>query len=455
LALASLFGNGERLFADLIVSDSLVPTKTSWALERLTPEQPLFVEACKLYAEGNIDACRQMLSRLRESDKTLPQPDLVIVWLLLNDRRLTEAKVQLERLSALLSRDPQVAFTIGQLAMAELRLADAAAHLERAALLQMPSTWSPVQRAQFALGTLDTLAIVYERQSRWEDAKAVLTTLISMTQSNENYRTRLARAHYNLGDLAQAKFLLHEAVKLGAASKPVPLLLAELAYAKGDFEQASVSIQEALKADPQNTHVLLWHAEWSLFWNQLDAASQSLAAVEKIGLEASQYWIPAGQLAMMREDYTQAVSLLRNAVGELQQGADANRLASAKNLLALALVCTGNHDFREEARAIAELNAVEFSDHPVHVGTLAWVYSKLSRHEEASLLINRAIELQSRVTSDLSFFAADILANSEDDQAATQTFLKAALDSKQGIFVMRPLAVLLQGKLNMELSAPR
>lgn len=437
--------------AGLVGVDRQMAPIRDWAFEQLTNNRSQFAEASQLYIDGKLDECHAALVKLRMANPGLPQPDLVIVWLQLSDHKLGQAKLRLEKLAAAVPRDPQVALTLGQIALAETRLADAAAHLERTALLPLPESWPAEQRQAFARTTLDTLVIAYERQSRWSDSKAILTTLISMGDKDFQFANRLARAHYNLGEMDQTTALLEKVAERSAGALPVPLLLADLAFSSGRVEEAEAAIQRAVELHPNNAEVQLWLAEWRLMRNEDEAAGLALASAKKLGQNSPRFWLSFGQYNMSQANYSEAVQAFKQAAQSLELLNEPHRTAVATNLLALSLVSQPGQEqtASAEALAIAEKNALAYSTDPLYVGSLGWIYFKQGRLEAAEPLLRRALELNPRVSADVSFFVADFYASSSDKREVAQTFLKAALESSQGIFVMRPLAMKLSKTLEV------
>ena len=412
----------------------------TWALELLKEDHLLFNDASRFYAAGKLAECHDALRKLRESNAALPQPDLVIVWLLLSERKLVEAKARLEVLAARLPRDPEVVVTLGQMALAEQRFADAAAQFERAALLAMPEAWDEKQRRKLAFSIFHHLAITYERQGRWTDIKPVLATIIQLAPKNPSYRIRLALAHLHLSETKEAKAMLEDAAGMTAGATPPELLMAEVAHSAGKPVEAKASIEEALKKYPDNSNVHLWHAEWMLLASDSDRAAVSLANANRLGESSSRYWIPRGQLLLMRGEFAGAVKAFRNALVELNKEPDKSRRIAIESLLVLALTCEPQDDQNREAIELAEKHALENSHHPNLVGTLGWVYLKRGRVAEAEQLLNRVIEMSPELSADLCFFVADLY-HTMDQPDQASLFLKKASEAKGSVFLMKASAV--------------
>ena len=427
------------VWAGIVGLDRRDPDIGAWAHDFLQQNHTLFNESSRLYSEGKLDECRQALSKLRESNATLPQPDLVIVWLLLSNRKLADAKSRLESLAALVPRDPQVTMTLGQVAIAEQRFADAAAHLERAALLQLPEVWSQKQRNEFASKVFQCLAMTYERQGRWADVKPILLSLVQLDPKDPSYLVRLALAHFNLSETKEAKALLENVARITGGATPAQLLLAEVAFAAGRMSEAEDAINDARKMHPANFNVQLWHAEWSLYHGKCEEAEESLSLSQQLGESSSRFWVPRGQLLLMKGEFSESVQAFRNALTQVAKENDQGREVAINNLLAIALTCAQQDPENAEAISIAEKNALEHSTDPLLVGTLGWIYLKGGKSDEAKQLLVRAAEMSKQITSDLSFFLAELhYATNEPDTA--KPFLQAAMEGSKGIFVMKACA---------------
>jgi tetratricopeptide (TPR) repeat protein len=433
-------------FADVVIGNRAPVSVSAWALEQLGEEGSYFDQASLLFSEGKLDECRERLAKLKSANQTLPHPDLVVVWFLLAQRKLADAKLELELVAAKHARDPQVGLTLGQIALADGRLADAAAQLERTALLPLPSVWDVAECERFARLTLETLTLTYERQQRWSDAKSTITTLIQFAPNNPNYLIRLASAHFQLNETTQTKELLNQAAFVNGGATPADLLLAEIAFAARRFDDALAAIDEAHRKHPLNPNVHLWYAEWALVRRHWKEAEQALTRARDLGERSSRYWTPLGQLFMMKGQYDQAVPAFREALLRMSDETDRSRQCVLANLLAIALVCENADPTFAEPLAIAENNATDYPKVPDFVGTLGWLHLKCERPENAKALLLRAMELNPRISSDLSFYLADLYA-ALDDRVLANQFLDAALENDQGIFVLLERATQLSCEL--------
>ncbi len=435
-------GSPSELKAGIVGLDRKSPDIGAWAHDLLQQNQSYFNESARLYSEGKIDECRNALVKLRESNATLPQPDLVLVWLLLSDRRLDEAKARLESLAALVPRDPQVAMTLGQVAIAEQRYADAAAQLERAALLQLPEVWSEKQRNEFAYKVFQNLALTYERQLRWQDLKPVIASLIRLSPKDPSHLVQLALAHVHLREIEEAKGLLEGAARLTGGATPPELLMADVAFSAGQMKDAEEAIEQARSKYPDNFNVHLWHAEWMLLHGDLTRAEESLTLSQRLGASSSTYWVPQGQLLVMKGDFAAGITAFRTALRLLEKEHDKSRRVAIEDQLALALTCSADGIPTDEAIAIAEKNALENSTNASLVATLGWVYLKSGKQELAQQLLNRAMDMNSVHSANLDFFMADFYYSKGEFELAKRA-LQFASASKQGVFLMRVRALAL------------
>jgi len=356
--------------------------------------------------------------------------------LLLSERKVVEAKAKLEAIAAQWPRDPEIAITLGQVALADQRFADAAAQFERAALLPLPEVWSEAYRNEFAIKIFHNLAMTYGLQSRWIDIKPILGTLIHLTPDNPSYLIRLALAHYHLSEKKEAQALLEKAARMTQGATPAELLMAEVAFSAGQPIDAETAITEARKKYPDNFNVQLWHAEWMLHRGDCDEADESLAIAHRLGASSSRYWIPRGQLLMMRGEFSDAVNAFRKALEELKTEPDQTRHVAIANLLAIALTCAEQN---QEATGLAEKNALENLGNPNLVGTLGWIYLKNGKIKEAEELLNHVIDMSPLLSSDLNFFIADLY-RAMGNPTLADRYLEKTIEGKRGIFVMKAYA---------------
>ncbi len=433
---------GDRAIADvvsLLPQTSPIPQAANEQLRR--HESPVLNEAIKLYRSGDTERSVQKLEELRKTDVSLPPADLVLVWLLLADRKVPEAKHKLEELSARQPQDAQVALTLGQVAVSENRWADAAAHFERAATMPLPNAWNEQQRKSFAWTVLDLSASVFEQQQRWADAQRMLAAVRQLSPQNPHVLIRLARTHYRMNSPDETNKLLDEVEKIDRGATPAAILRAELAFEAGRMDEAAKAIEAAEQAHAKNPLTQLWKADWRLFNRDPQGALAALDQAKALGAQASDYLLPRGQALLMKGDYASAVDILQRALEEVGKQNDLRRQATAGHLLAMALACRDSKAVPQQAMDLAQRNALEFSADPVMVGLLGWLCAKRGERTEARLLLNRALDLSPHVTADLSFFLADFYARDPQHLKEARTFLTAALDGTQGVFLMRGKAI--------------
>ncbi len=422
------------------------PAISDWALEQLNKHQVSFDEAAVLFRDGDLEACRNKLSQLRMTNPALPGEELVIVWLLLSDRKLLDAKMSLERIAAATPRDPQVALTLGQVALAENRLADAASHLERAALLPIPTEWSPQQQTRFALMVFQNLAATYESQQRWQDVRAAMQVLLQLQPDEASNLARMARACYQTGEKDKANQWLRQASELMANAIPVELFHADIAFSAGNFEEVKLAIAAAMQKYPSHSNVILWNAEWLLFQGQTAEARKMLEQLKR-GETSSRFWIPMGQVELTEGNYTLAVEALDNAVELIKREFESSRkLAATESLLAVALTCQGGPANCARALKIAERLALEMAHDVQIMGIYGWVTLKNGNVEDAELLLKRAISMSPKISADLSFFLAE-LSHAKGESDLTRNFIRGSLEGTIGFFALRHAAEELANKV--------
>ncbi len=129
--------------------------------------------------------------------------------------------------------------------------------------------------------------------------------------------------------------------------------------------------------------------------------------------------------------------------------APANFLAA--NNLVLVMAEQAEEAKRQQALELAELNANKYAQNPEVWSTLAWVYFRLERYNEAERAMERALAARA-LNPDSAYFLGTMLERRGKLQDA-QALLEKALETPEA-FAYRAEAAKLLAKLKQEISAP-
>ena len=204
-------------------------------------------------------------------------------------------------------------------------------------------------------------------------------------------------------------------------------------------------IESALKAAPDDPAVLLASAQWYLGQNDLKMAQAIADRVLTLDAKSLDGRIVRGVIARVARDYATAEKFFNEA--HVQSPGN----FAASNSLALVLIESPDKAAQQRAVEMAEANAARYrEDSPQQINaitSLAWVYYKLGRREDAEKILDQ-IARNNALTSDGAYYVAKLLADrGEKDRA--RAILEEVL-TNEAVFATRPDASDLLAKLKVK-----
>ena len=367
------------------------------------------------FGDRDIDGCRAILERARNNNAKLPPAGVMMAMLWLNVNQLQPARAELEQTTAKFPADPEAYLMLADLAFQDRRVTDSAVLFERATLLTTAFEENPKRKRDFEIRCNAGTAAVAEAREQWADARKSLEAWIALDPDN-------AGAHFRLGNDANA--LQPE------------LALARLYDEDGKKDVAKKWIESAMKSAPDDSAVLLAAAQWYLGQSDLDTAQAIADQVLTKDAKSLDGKIVRGVIARVARDYPTAVKFFNDA--HLQSPGN----FAASNSLALVLVESEDKESQQRAVEMAEANVARYRENsPQQVNaltTLAWVYYKLGRREDAEKILDQ-IARNNALTSDGAYYVAKLLSDrGEKDRA--KTILEEVL-TNEAVFATRPDAV--------------
>jgi tetratricopeptide (TPR) repeat protein len=247
---------------------------------------------------------------------------------------------------------------------------------------------------------------------------------------------------FHLGKESEALEQFKEARKLDSKAIQPELALARLYDEDRKRDVAKKWIESALKTAPDDVGVLLAASQWYLGQNDLKLAQTTTDRALKIDPKSLDGKIVRGVIARVARDYPTAEKFFNEA--HIQSPGN----FAASNSLALVLVESSDKEEQQRALEMAEANAARYRDNsPQQVNaltTLAWVYYKLGRREDAEKILDQ-IARNNALTNDGAYYVAKLLADrGEKDRA--RSILEEVL-TNEAVFATRPDAVDLLAKL--------
>ena len=402
--------------------------------------------AINRFLASDIDGASAILERVKSNNAKLPPPGVMMSMLWMNVNRVAEARSALEETVNKFPADPEPFLMLGDLAFQDSRITESRLLFNKATDLTKTFMENPKRKRDFEIRGNAGLAAVAEARRQWDVARKHIEAWMALDPDNASARQRLGIVLFQLGEEEKALEQFRESKKLDPKSLQPELWMARLYSDAKKRDVARKQIEAAVKAAPKDVGVLLGAAEWFLAQNDLEAAkanADAALAVDEKNLGAK---LIRGTVARVARDYRNAEKYLNDA--HVQSPGN----FPASNSLALVLVESEEKEARQRAVEMAEANVAMYRDNntvgPNALTTLAWIYYRLGRREDAEKLFARVTQ-SNTLPTDGAYYLARVLADRGDADKA-RSILEQVL-AGEPFFASRADAVDLLEKLK---SAP-
>jgi tetratricopeptide (TPR) repeat protein len=401
--------------------------------------------AINRFRDRDIDGCRAILERVKSNNVKMPPAGVMMAMLWLSVNQLAPARSELEETVIKFPKDPEPYLMMGDLAFQDRRVTDADMLFQRATQLTAEYTENAKRKRDFEIRCHAGNAAVAEARKQWEAAQGHLKSWIDLDPDNASAHQRMGIVLFQLSKPQEALEQFREAKKLDQKAVQPELAMARLYDDAKKRETAKKLIEAAIKEAPKDPAVLLAAAQWYLGQNDLERSktiAEQALAIDAKSLESK---VVRGAIARVARDYKAAEKFFNEA--HVQSPGN----FPASNSLALVLIESDDKDSRQRALEMAEANvAMHRENSPQQVNaltTLAWVYYKLGRREDAEKILAQ-ITQNNALTTDGAYYVAKLLSDrGEKDRA--RKILDEVL-ANEPMFATRPDAVDLLAKLKKE-----
>ena len=336
-----------------------------------------------------------------------------VLWLGVN--QLQPARAELEDTAVKFPGDPEPYMMLGDLAFQERRITDADVLFSKATELTTAFTENPKRKRDFEIRCHAGSAAVAESRKQWDVAQKHLAGWLELDPDNASARQRLGIVLFQLGKQQEALAEFKEAKKLDGKAVHPELAMARLYDDAKQRDTAKKLIEQAVKSAPQDPAVLLATAQWYVGQNDLPAATVNADKALKLDPKSLEAKVVRGAIARVARDYPTAEKFFNEA--HVQSPGN----FPASNSLALVLVETDDKESRQRALEMAEANVAMHRDGSPNqansLTTLAWIYYKLGRREDAEKILSQ-ISQNNQLTTDGAYYVAKLLVDrGEKDRA--------------------------------------
>ncbi len=401
--------------------------------------------AINRFRDRDIDGCRAILERVKSNNVKMPPPGVMMAMLWLSVNQLPPARTELEDTVVKFPKDPEPYLMMGDLAFQDRRVTDADVLFAKAKQLTADYTENAKRKRDFDIRYNAGSAAVAEARKQWETAQTHLTEWLTLDPDNASAHQRMGIVLFQLADPKKALEQFSEAKKLDPKAVQPELAMARLYDDAKKKDIAKKLIEAAIVAAPKDPAVLLAAAQWYLGQNDLDRAKAIADDSIKLDGKSLEGKVVRGAIARVSRDYVTAEKFFNEA--HVQSPGN----FPASNSLALVLIESEGKEMQQRALEMAEANAAmhgEKSSQQVNaLTTLAWVYYKLGRREDAEKILSQ-ITQNNALTTDGAYYVSKLLSDrGEKDRA--KKILEEVL-SNEAMFATRADATELLAKLKKD-----
>jgi len=401
--------------------------------------------AINRFRDRDIDGCRAILERAKSNNAKLPPPGVMMAMLWLSVNQLGPARGELEDCVVKFPKDPEPYLMMGDLAFQDRRVTDADMLFKEATRLAAEYTENAKRKRDFDIRCNAGSAAVAEARKQWELSQKHHQAWIDLDPDNASAHQRMGIVLFQLSKPQEALEQFREAKKLDQKAVQPELAMARLYDDAKKRDTAKKLIEAAIKEAPKDPAVLLAASQWYLGQNDLERAKAIAEDALKLDAKSLEGRVVRGAIARVARDYATAEKFFYDA--HVQSPGN----FPASNSLALVLIESDDKDSRQRALEMAEANvAMHRENSPQQVNaltTLAWVYYKLGRREDAEKILAQ-ITQNNALTTDGAYYVAKLLSDrGEKDRA--RKILEEVL-ANEPMFATRPDAVDLLAKLKKD-----
>lgn len=408
-----------------------------------SPQYKDVTEAITRFANNDPNGARDLLTSARQANPKLPPVELMMGRLWLAARQPAAGRAELESAVMRYPTDPEAFLYFAEASLAERRIADAEAMLQKLKPLVDSYNENLKRKRNFQIRLNNAMAALNEARSQWDAALPYLKAWLELDPDSVDAHQRMGHTLFQLGKTTEAYKEFETAAKIDPKTINPYIALAQLYESAKDRTNATKSIGYAVQQNPKDLNVQLMAARWAYVTNQLNEAQKYADRALQIDPKSNEARILRGVIARYTGDFKTAESLLEQAIIQSPSNIEAS------NQLALVLIEQDDKDKKDRALQIAEANLKLQGDRvtPEVAATYAWVLYKLGKTNEAEQILGKVFSA-GVMSPDTAYYIATILRDRGKTDAAIR-LLESAIARPEPFAQRQPTAELL-AKLKKE-----
>ena len=409
-----LIGAGARPASAQPVQPATPTTPSTAAKPKEYPEAKEALQL--LLRDHNIPAAIKKLEKVSKENPELPSAHVLMYQILAQLNQPAAARAELDEAVKTNAGDPEPYIILGDIALQERRLVEAALSFDKAKAMLAKYT-NAERKGALEQQTLSGMAVLAEARGDWKEAEARLRDLLKVAHGDLVTHERLARSLFWQGKAVDALAVLKKAKqidrdnakKYGAREvflTPEAIMgqySGQVEGPKSTSGNAERWFNAAVTIAPNDLPTRQIVAVWALEQGKLALAKEQAEAVLRIeAADPKKYGdstvghMLRGIVGLWEKDWPVAEKHFDKIVSAADVAA-ANNPASmnnfgARNNLALALVEQKNPAKKQLALDYAEANLRRNENNPEALSTLGWVHFRRNEFDQAKSALDRAIK---------------------------------------------------------------
>jgi tetratricopeptide (TPR) repeat protein len=404
-------------------------------------QNPEVVKAFELFRNQKFTDAYETLKKACEKDSTLPPPEMVMGQFLIMAQKMDAARSWIEQGAKNWPEDPEAYLVLGQLALQEGRMVEADLLLQKASELIEKFDKNADRKTNLQSSADGQLARLAMTQGNWEVARLYLESILAAHPDDIKAIRNYAQTLFEEDKIDQALAKLGEAKKINEQMLSPEIIIGNWLIEKGKNEESKKYMIAAVNKAPEDLTTRLAVANWAFQIREIDEADKQAQAALKLDPKSRYGKLIAGNVALFKGEYPSAVKYFKEVLAESPNN------FSASNNLALALAEQDDRRKQESALQYARMNAKMNPKGVEAFSTLGRVLFRLGLVKEAEQALRTAAK-NGNIPPDSAFYLAEIFVENGNKDDAIK-LLEDALKSKL-LFSRHADAEALLKKLNQK-----
>jgi protein O-GlcNAc transferase len=427
----------KRTLFNVAVIVGIVATYLAWTTSEASAEPlsgpstqktappPLMKELKEGYESfGNRDyeAALKSFKEASKKDVDLPPGNIILATSFFRLNDTARARAALEKAVSEAPNDPEAYVIMGNMAINEGRIFEAAFLYHKAQELIVKFDRSPKRKELLAPAILSGLAAVLQAREDWAGAQKYLEAWLKLDPKSIEAMERLAGCLFRQKNAIGALEKLKAMQKIDSKILTPEAILAQYYANSDDQDNAKKWYDIALQVAPKDPNTIYQAGEWAFNSSNIAEAKKLAFAARQLDPTAVKVLVLCGVVELFEKNYNVAEKYF-----EMASNQDPGNFVP-KNNLALALIEQKDDKKRERAYQYALMNVNQNQKRAEAYATFGWICYKLNKLDDAEKAFNIAASA-GQVSPDTAFHIA-CLSRDRGNDAAARIWLKKAIESK-------------------------